>query len=99
MHRCCPKQAVVDARKKHALHSELGFSGLVARYWVGIDFTRIFALSSYVLSNPFMPSRIRIDSARVEVNNTETSSSSITKSKNLSLGTTNSLLCTNVYAS
>lgn len=74
MHRCCPRQAVVDVRKKHALHSELGFSGLVARYWVGIDFIRIFGLSSYVLCNPFMPSRIRIDSARAEVNKTETSS-------------------------
>lgn len=74
MHRCCPRQAVVDARKKHALHSELGFSGLVVRYWVGIDFIRIFGLSSYVLSKPFMHSRIRIDSARVEVNKTESSS-------------------------
>ncbi len=99
MHRLGPKQAVVDARKKRALHSELGFSGLVARYWVGIDFTRIFALSSYVLCNPFMPSRIRIDFARAEVNNTETSSSSITTSQYLSLGTTSSLLRTNAYAS
>ena len=74
VHRCCPRQAVVDARKTCALHSELGFSGLVARDWMGIDFIRIFGLSSYVLCNPFMPSRIRIDSARAEVNKTETSS-------------------------
>lgn len=99
MHRCCPREAVIDARKKHALYSELGFSGLVAKYWVRIDFIRIFGLSRYVISNLFMPSRIRIDFARVEVKNTEISPYSISTPQYLNLGTNSALLGRNKYAS
>ena len=63
---------------------------------VGEDMVK---LSSYVISDLFMPSSIRIDSARVEVKNTVTSPYSISTPQYLSLGTNSALLGRNKYAS